>query len=844
MAQDPFERVQVLLSETRVNPLALLLDLASVLPDSLVDRAISLAENANDSPLRAFVIYELAKRLPTRSDRIELTSRYFPPAGTTVEQVSVPEGKEAKRLIAKLTELQRFEVFDQLFVKLETGKSPRERFKRSRRPPETKSVEDDFGGGFESADPPENFGGGGATSFDKGFDAVDAGFESTGGAQSAGGAIDDGFEAVTPAPQPTPQPTSGASEETSKRPDLVNLGFSHKDAADRKVQKTEPLQCAQSYYFRFMIGKEADEAAIGTPREIDLSKVPAQAVLTVALFSFENEIVITPGQDVGEVKINENGSVKVQRQPVESIPLSANSPAGFLEDYLLFPIRLPDKEGTYRLRCSVYCGQVLVQSYVVSANVKRTSDPVYPEACGQQLDYVLSQSLRADHLASINKEPHLLSLMMNDNGNGKHGFRFFGNDGAERFKDDAQIDGQALSHFLYQARAALRRVSWGNEDEWDGKTGSYRYLKEDFDEKKLARDLAYLANAGYSIYYGFSQHLNEDPDALEALLANPGLIQIALKLSPRAVLPAAVVYDYAWNPQLFMPFDNTDFKLCPSFSKALKEARNGGPPLEDCVCFHGGCELKQRMIEKPGVNLGPFICPSGFWGYRHLLGLPLTLDGINTDIPPVIEYKDSLQMFACVSTDGDFVERDPHLKRLSKVEGLKFERDDAYDPFVNRLRSSDVPQVLYFYCHGGVKAGSSNPFLQVGMKEERKDEINPPNWRFQRIKWKGPNPLVFINGCHTTSLDPEVTLDFVTAFVQTSGAAGVIGTEITIFEPLAVKFAEECFKRFVGAPPFKEKMPIGKAVRGARLELLRQGNPLGLVYIPYAVASLRLEKKN
>jgi hypothetical protein len=92
------------------------------------------------------------------------------------------------------------------------------------------------------------------------------------------------------------------------------------------------------------------------------------------------------------------------------------------------------------------------------------------------------------------------------------------------------------------------------------------------------------------------------------------------------------------------------------------------------------------------------------------------------------------------------------------------------------------------------------------------------------------------------SLNPEVTLDFVSSFVQTSGAAGVIGTEITIFEPLAVRFAEECFKRFIGAAPHKEKMPIGKAVRGARLALLRDGNPLGLVYIPYAVASLRLQE--
>lgn len=834
MSQDPFERVQVFLSETRVNPLALLLDLTMLVPDRLVQRALSLAEGASEGALQAFLVHALAKRVPIRDERLELTNRYPVPAGTTVDEVSVPEGKEAKRLIAKLSEEERFQVFNQLFARVEGTDSFRIGHTRSR-PPATKPLGDQFGGGA-LPDPPDNTGGGGGgMSFGGGpVDGVDSGFESVVEPEDT-----TGLEALPPS---EPEPTLGVTDETRKRPDLVNLGFSRKDAADHKVPKHEPLQCGQSYYFRLMIGKEADEAAIGTPHEIDLTKVPAEAVLTVAIFGFEKELVITPGQDIGELKIEKNGSVKVQRQPVKSIPLSAKPPAAFLEDYLLFPISVPDTEGTYRLRCSIYCGQVLVQSYVVSANVKRTTKPVYPEACAQQLDYVLSQSLRADHLASINKEPHLLSLMVNDNGDGTHGFRFFGDDGKERFKDDAQIDGQQLSGYLKQARAALRRVSWGDEDEWNGKPGSYRYPTENFDEKKLARDLAYLASAGWDIYYSFSQHLQADQDALEKLLANSGLIQIALKLSPRAVLPAAVLYDYAWNPQLYQPFANEDFKLCPSFSKALNEARNGGPPLEDCVCFHGGCELKQKMIEKPGEDLGPIICPSGFWGYRHLLGLPLTLDGVNTDIPPVIEYKDSLQMFACVSTDGDFIERDPHLEKLNKLEGLKFERDNSYAPFVTRLRSN-VPQVLYFYCHGGVKAGSFNPFLQVGNKNDLKDEINPPNWRFQRIKWKGPNPLVFINGCHTTSMNPEVTLDFVSSFVQTSGAAGVIGTEITIFEPLAVRFAEECFKRFVGAPPFTEKMPIGRAVRGARLELLRQGNPLGLVYIPYAVASLRLEEK-
>src|SRR5262249_5518950 len=140
-----------------------------------------------------------------------------------------------------------------------------------------------------------------------------------------------------------------------------------------------------------------------------------------------------------------------------------------------------------------------------------------------------------------------LSLMLNNNGDGTHSFRFFGADGAERYKDDAQVDGPELSGFLSQARRAMHKVSWGDEEPWDPtKKLVYRYKPKDgkteFDAKKLALDLAYLARAGWRIYAGFVAHLNKTALQLETLPANPVLVQIALKLSPRAVLPAAVVY--------------------------------------------------------------------------------------------------------------------------------------------------------------------------------------------------------------------------------------------------------------------------------------------------------------
>jgi hypothetical protein len=68
------------------------------------------------------------------------------------------------------------------------------------------------------------------------------------------------------------------------------------------------------------------------------------------------------------------------------------------------------------------------------------------------------------------------------------------------------------------------------------------------------------------------------------------------------------------------------------------------------------------------------------------------------------------------------------------------------------------------------------------------------------IRWEGVQPLVFLNGCHTTTLDPEAALPLVTGFVEESAAAGVIGTEITIFEPLARAFAEHVLGQIVRPP--------------------------------------------
>jgi hypothetical protein len=114
--------------------------------------------------------------------------------------------------------------------------------------------------------------------------------------------------------------------------------------------------------------------------------------------------------------------------------------------------------------------------------------------------------------------------------------------------------------------------------------------------------------------------------------------------------------------------------------------------------------------------------------------------------------------------------------------------------------------------------------------------ITRDNLRSNKIRWTGPRPLVILNGCQSTAVEPELALDLVSGFIITSGAAGVIGTEITVFEPLARAMAEAIL------PAFLTGTPLGQAVRQARLSLLATGNPIGLCYLTFALASLTVEQ--
>ncbi len=584
----------------------------------------------------------------------------------------------------------------------------------------------------------------------------------------------------------------------------VNTGFAPENTPTQLIDSfNTPLPAAQPHYFWLQIGDLMAEGLAQEAIALPTDKLPPEAHLKIALFAYDGEIALT-GAEVGEIQLVPTGEVVVTRR--------ADEPAGvsdeILDQRLYFAVRTMRGEGYGRLRCNIYYQNSLVQSHLIVTRVAAAPAVRPYRMLWHTADYTLSKSLDSEQLVAMGE--NILSIMVNDNGNGTHGFRFMG---SKDFKNDASLGEGAVANLQSWVRGALQKAAWGDEEAY--KPGKKYQYGSTLDMKKLQTDLLDMAKNGYRAFDALISPLAGDANKVWDLMdwmVKPGQVQIATKETAQIVIPAAMFYDY---PFLDGKVPGA-YSLCPEFVAALQSDK----PLEECACFQGNC---------PSYNDELAVCPSGFWGFRHFLGMPMSVKSA-PDAPLKIGGSSPPRMAVSVSTDPNFKERLPHEQRLQQM-GIGWEHADSSDKALDMLKATES-QIVYFYCHGGMSE-KGFPYLSLGSKDG--DWFTRGNLRSRRIRWQKIRPLVFINGCHTTQITPERALDFVSGFVETSGAAGVIGTEITIFEPIATQFAEECLRRFLFAG-----QTLGEAVRGARLHMLKSGNPLGLVYIPYALPGLKL----
>jgi hypothetical protein len=79
----------------------------------------------------------------------------------------------------------------------------------------------------------------------------------------------------------------------------------------------------------------------------------------------------------------------------------------------------------------------------------------------------------------------------------------------------------------------------------------------------------------------------------------------------------------------------------------------------------------------------------------------------------------------------------------------------------------------------------------------------------------------------------------VDAFVGAT-ASGVIGTEISMFEPIAREAGEQFWRHFLAA---ESQETVGTAMRKMKLSLLKKRNLMGLAYTAFCSSSLIIVDK-
>ena len=584
----------------------------------------------------------------------------------------------------------------------------------------------------------------------------------------------------------------------------VNTDFAAEQTPAQALDKKIALRPAQWYYLRVYVGELEASSIDVRPEQLPDAVLNEDIALRVVVFS-ERFVV---ERDTGVLRVPTAGTTAVL-EPA-SIPDGMDANSDLVRQRLLFRVQAPAAVGLADLRVSLYCNGMLIQSRLVTARVG-TGRPL-TEAGAQRmavLDYNLSPTLAPSLLAAV--APHKLSLMLNSDTAGNQSFRLVGQQGQELFANSATFDADAVNDLINISRQALQKTAWGYGGEWDGKA-AYRYdaglapatLKTYFEQ-----DLFGLAAEGARFYAAIKNNLGAGKSGaqqLRDLMREPGTVQMAAKLSAGDVMPIAMLYDYRLDSQ-------ASLQVCPAFEASLASNR----PLSGEPCFLGNCPNRDNLA---------IVCPSGFWGFRHDIGVPCPTPN-GPEVALAIKYAGKPLMD--VATFADFPQLPGHLTRLDTL-GYQIQRQSQRDQ-VTAMFLGTKPQLVYFYCHGVLQG--SKPSLKVG-SEAAPGYLTIDNWSNLEIEWPDTRPLIFINGCHTTAISPAQALNLIKVLVEDVEAAGVIGTEITIFEPLAQAFAETFLPLFLGG------MALGRAIRETRLRLLAQRNLLGLVYVPHAYAELKL----
>jgi hypothetical protein len=374
------------------------------------------------------------------------------------------------------------------------------------------------------------------------------------------------------------------------RPQRVRIGIAHANRPAVSLSDDWTLATRGSYFVWVEIAPELAQDALAA----ESSPLLAGSELDVVLSGYPAQLAIDPAGRRGAMCLAEAGPARVIRPAAR--PHRARA---LLRHRLFFAIRTPLRPGRHALRCNIYHRRLLVESHAIAVEVTRPAEE-RAGAVQREIDYSLAPGLDLGRLTD-HASPRL-SILLDDDGALAHGVRFMGEGDLVA---DAHIDGAALGGLIEQARDGLRRVAWGTaEPRRPGDEARHRYATPLSSEQR-ADDLFLLARRGHRLWADVlarSGARGSGREALRELMRTPGVVQLALAESARHLFPVALVYDY--------PLDTGREWLASCDTAAAAMA--AGVDLETVPCFAGAC---------PSYGDRTMVCPSGFWGFRHDLGV-------------------------------------------------------------------------------------------------------------------------------------------------------------------------------------------------------------------------------
>ena len=344
-------------------------------------------------------------------------------------------------------------------------------------------------------------------------------------------------------------------------------------------------------------------------------------------------------------------------------------------------------------------------------------------------------------------------------------------------------------------------------------------------KSQYVEDLRALAQAGAQLYRAIfvgksGRYLAPTLKHETKALNRPARIQVAKTVPSTLVIPWQVLYEL---PVTGHP---SSYNVCPSVFEF-------GPDRPADTDVPHRCPNEERHQK-------PVLCPFGFWGFAYVLECPPPLSERDLDtVVSRIEVPFSFIAAADPGLDASLTNR--HLARLKMLlPELKAPPMQRMVDLMEGLRGSDI-DIVYIYAHAGrleaPGGGAPDPLIRLGADGLLPYDVTTwaqDDWPMNH--WEDRRPLVVLNGCHTAEITPGTLSNFVTAFSESAGASGVIGTEVSLEQGLAAEAMEFLL------PALRSGSSVGDALRLLRWELLRKGNVMGLAYSPYCSSALRLRE--